>query len=80
MRYGISRFFLLMNNFQTKILQKLLDAIDSDDIQSIALFVESNLSKDEIDKLQKKLKTELKEKDETSDETQYIKQFLNFIE
>lgn len=69
-----------MNNFQTKILQKVLNAIDSDDIQAIALFVESNLSKEHIDKLQKMLKEELQEKNETSDETHCIKQFLNFIE
>lgn len=69
-----------MSNFQTKILQKVLNAIDSDDIQSIALFVESNLSKEQIDKLQKMLKTELQKKYENSDETNCIKQFINFIE
>ena len=80
MRYGINRFFSLMSNFQTKILQKVLNAIDSDDILTIALHVESNLSKEQIDKLQKMLKTELQQKNESSDNIHCIKQFLNFIE
>ncbi|MBL0328985.1 MAG: hypothetical protein IPP64_06125 [Bacteroidetes bacterium] len=69
-----------MSNFQTKILQKVLNAIDSDDILTIALHVESNLSKEQIDKLQKMLKTELQQKNESSDNIHCIKQFLNFIE
>ena len=69
-----------MSKFHTEILQKVLNAIDSDDIQEIALFVESNLSKDQIDRLQKMLKTELKEKNNNYKHTICIKQFLNFIE
>jgi hypothetical protein len=35
-----------MNQKQNQILNKLLNAIDSDDIQVVGLFVESNLSKE----------------------------------
>jgi len=56
-----------------------LKAIDSDDIQEIALLVESNLTKVQLDGLQKMLNKSLQLKEETSDEIQNIKQFLSFI-
>lgn len=56
-----------------------MKAIDSDDIQEIALLVESNLTKVQLDGLQKMLNKSLQLKEETSDEIQNIKQFLSFI-
>lgn len=69
-----------MSNYESKIIERVLNVIDSDDIQETALFVESNLTKEQICKLQKMLNAVLKEKQDTSDRTQNIKQFLYFIE
>lgn len=68
-----------MNNYESQILNRILKAIDSDDIQEIALLVESNLTKVQLDGLQKMLNKSLQLKEETSDEIQNIKQFLSFI-
>lgn len=80
MRYGISRFFLSMSYNESQILDRVLNAIDSDDIQEIAMYAESNLTKVQLDVLQKMLNTTFQEKKETSDCIHNIKQFLYFIE
>lgn len=69
-----------MSNYESQILERVLNAIDSDDIQEIALFVDSNLTKEQICKLQKMLNKTLQEKDGAPDSTYNIKQFLYFIE
>ncbi len=58
----------------------LRNAIDSDDIQVIASLIESNLSKEQIDKLQKMLKIALQKNEFPSYEACSISQLLNFID
>lgn len=69
-----------MNKLQAEILNKLQNTIDSDDIQTIASSLESNLSKEQIDKLQKMLKEQLSKTSIYTYKTLSIKQLLAFLE
>ena len=75
MRYGISRFFFLMDNLQTQILNKVMNAIDSDDILEIASCTESNLSKEQLDEFKKILIKYIYENPNSVS----VKQLINFL-
>lgn len=62
------------------IIHKVINAIDSDDIQATAILVESNLSKDQIDKLQKELKATLQKSELVPDKVYSLRQFLLFMD
>lgn len=68
-----------MSTPQIPIIDKILNVIDSDDIQILSLAIEANLPKEKIDELKKMLKRLLHENKLNSDETYIIKQFLHFI-
>lgn len=68
-----------MSTPQILIIDKILNSIDSDDIQIMALAVEANLPKEKTDELKKMLKILLHENILNIDESYLIKQFLHFI-
>lgn len=77
----ISRFsFLQMSASYIQIIDKILNAIDSDDIQVLALSIEANLPKEETAKLEKMLKVLLQENKLNNDEANLIKQFHRFLQ
>jgi hypothetical protein len=80
MRYGISRFFHSMNTLQALILRKVIDAIDSDDIELLANQIESDFSGEELLKLQKMLKAQIARSEKNAPGTRHLKQLLTFID
>lgn len=77
----ISRFsFLQMSDSHIQIIYKILNAIDSDDIQVLALSIEANLPKEETAKLKKMLKMFLQKNKLNNDEANLIKQFHRFLQ
>lgn len=77
---------LLFNHFTKWFMQnsnilisKIVNAVDSDELQSIALNVECNLPKEKIDKLKNMLKDTICTGSVNQENTYRIKQFLSFI-
>lgn len=62
------------------IIDKIINAIDSDDIQVLALSVEANLPKEATEKLKIMLKILLKENKLNTDEAYTVRQFLSFMQ
>lgn len=62
------------------IIDKIINAIDSDDIQVLALSVEANLPKEATEKLKIMLKVLLKENKLNTDEAYTVRQFLSFMQ
>lgn len=62
------------------IIDKIINAIDSDDIQVLALSVEANLPKEATEKLKIMLKVLLKENKLNTDEADTVRQFLSFMQ
>lgn len=67
---------MLSNNH---IVNKIINAIDSDDILNVVLYVETNLSKDNTDKLKKMLKSKLLKKALDAEKLNAIKKFIDFL-
>lgn len=75
----INRFsFLQMSTIS--IIDKIINAIDSDDIQVLALSIEANLPKEATEKLKIKLKVLLNGNKLNTDEADTVKQFLSFMQ
>lgn len=68
-----------MSTPQILIIDKILNSIDSDDIQILALAIEANLPKEKTDELKKMLKMLLHDNKLNIDEAYIVKQFLHFI-
>jgi len=68
-----------MSTPQILIIDKILNSIDSDDIQILALAIEANLPKEKTDELKKVLKMLLHDNKLNIDEAYIVKQFLHFI-
>lgn len=62
------------------IIDKIINAIDSDDIQVLALSVEANFPKEATEKLKIMLKVLLKENKLNTDEADTVTQFLSFMQ
>jgi len=63
-----------------QIINKLINATDSDDVQSIAIFIEYNISKEEQSRLKKMLKEYSCKNAESTVQALSIKQLLDFLE
>jgi len=77
---------LLFNHFTKWFMQnsnilisKIFNAVDSDELQSIALNVECNLPKEKMDKLKIMLKDAIYSNSINQENAFRIKQFLSFI-
>lgn len=68
-----------MNLIINQTIDKIKNAIDSDDVQAIASYIETNVPNKETDVLQLMLKQLLEKKDLNMWETKSVKQFLEFI-
>lgn len=74
----INRFsFLQMSTIS--IIDKIINAIDSDDIQVLALSIEANLPKEATEKLKIMLNVLLKENILNTDEIDTVRRFLSFV-
>ena len=75
----INRFsFLQMSTIS--IIDKIINAIDSDDVQVLALSIDANLPKEKTEKLKIMLKVLLKENKLNTDEADTVRQFLSFMQ
>ena len=76
----INRFsFLQMTRSPIPILDKILNTIDSDDIQILALSIEANLTKVKTGKLKKMLKSLLLKNKLNTEEANIVRRFLSFM-
>ncbi|MDP1746571.1 MAG: hypothetical protein Q8L90_13415 [Bacteroidota bacterium] len=69
-----------MSTISIPIFDKIINAIDSDDVQVLALSVEANLPKEATGKLKIMLKVLLKENKLNTDEADTVRQFLSFMQ
>lgn len=75
----INRFSFLQMGI-ISIIDKIINAIDSDDIQVLVLSVEANLPKEAAENLKIMLKVLLKENKLNTDEADTVRQFLSFMQ
>jgi ribosomal protein S13 len=68
------------SHLNIELLYKILYAIDSDEIQELAMLVDDNLPKEKILKLEKMLNTLLLENDLTYQNSSNIKHFINYFD
>jgi hypothetical protein len=68
------------SHLNIELLYKILYAIDSDEIQELAMLVDDNLPKEKILKLEKMLNALLLENDLTYQNTCNIKHFINYFD
>jgi hypothetical protein len=69
-----------MGTISMPIIDKIINSIDSDDIQILALSIETNLPKEATEKLKIMLNLLLKENKLNPDEADTVRQFLNFMQ
>ncbi|OFY84096.1 MAG: hypothetical protein A3F72_19650 [Bacteroidetes bacterium RIFCSPLOWO2_12_FULL_35_15] len=71
--------FFNMQITQIDIINKILNAIDSDDLLELASFIECRLPIEEIYKIKRILILFLKENKLNADQINKAKQFINFL-
>jgi cellulase/cellobiase CelA1 len=65
---------------QNQIITKIFNAVDSDDIHALASNAETNLTKEGVDEIKKKLKQMIEEQQLNTFQTRSVKQFLYFLQ
>lgn len=77
---GFFIYILMHNYLNIQLLYKILYAIDSDEIQEIALLLDVNLPKEKVLKLKKMLNDILLDNNLTHQNTCNIKYFMTFLD
>jgi hypothetical protein len=69
-----------MNTLEGLILRKVIDAIDSDDIEALANEIEEHLTERDLLKLQKVLKEQICRYEKNAQNIRHLTQLVAFIE